>query len=143
MPPIPPRSELRTRRRVEFADTDLAGICHFARYFVFLETSEHEFLEAIGANVWLEVEGRRIGWPRVAASCEYAAPARFGDWLDIHLMVERKGRTSITYAFAITRDGQPIARGKTTAVCCELDAEGAPRPIEIPSLFAERIVEGS
>ncbi len=138
---MPPISEFHTRRRVEFADTDLAGICHFARYFVFLETAEHQFLEAIGTNVWCEVEGRRIGWPRVAASCEYLAPARFGDWLDIHLKVERIGRTSITYAFAITRLGQPIARGKTTAVCCELDPEGAPRSIEIPSVYAERIAE--
>ena len=140
-PPMPatpstlPLSEFHTRRRVEFADTDLAGICHFARYFVFLETAEHEFLEAIGANVLLNLDGHRIGWPRVAASCEYLAPARFGDWLDIHLSVEKRGRTSVTYAFAITRDGQPIARGRTTAVCCDLDAQGGPKPIEIPSVF--------
>ena len=37
----------RTRRRVEFVDTDMGGIVHFSRFFVFMETAEHEFLEAL------------------------------------------------------------------------------------------------
>ena len=32
------------RRRVEFIDTDMAGIVHFATYFRYMETAEHEFL---------------------------------------------------------------------------------------------------
>ncbi|MHC4772214.1 MAG: acyl-CoA thioesterase, partial [Planctomycetota bacterium] len=29
-------------RRVEFHDTDMAGIVHFTAYFRFMETAEHE-----------------------------------------------------------------------------------------------------
>jgi len=36
--------EYKTKRKIEFADTDLAGICHFARFFIFMETTEHQFL---------------------------------------------------------------------------------------------------
>ena len=31
------------QRRVELADTDMAGIVHFSAYFRYAETAEHEF----------------------------------------------------------------------------------------------------
>ena len=131
--------EFHSRRRIEFVDTDMVGIVHFARFFIFMETTEHQFLEALGTNVYLERGGQVIGWPRVSASCEYLSPARFGDWLDIHLKVVRKGTSSMTYGFTISRDGQALARGKTTSVCCVLNEPGGVRPIPIPEEIAERI----
>ena len=49
--------EYRTRRRIEFVDTDMAGIVHFARFFVFMEAAEHEFLRSLGLSVHLEHDG--------------------------------------------------------------------------------------
>ena len=113
--------EFRTRRRIEFADTDMGGIVHFARYFVFMETAEHEFLRELGTSVALDLpDGRHIGWPRVAVSCEYKSPARYGDVLDIHVRVLRKGARSLTYSVAFHVDGREVARGQVSAVCCEL-----------------------
>ena len=57
-------NELRTTRKIEFADTDMEGIVHFARFLVFMETAEHEFLRALGAEVHMTVEKQDIGWPR-------------------------------------------------------------------------------
>ena len=68
MTPETPLSSFTTRRRIEFADTDMGGIVHFARYLVFMETVEHEFLEKLGTCVVSEFDGKRILWPRVAAS---------------------------------------------------------------------------
>jgi acyl-CoA thioester hydrolase len=36
-------SEFHATRRIEFPDTDMAGIVHFSRFFVFMEAAEHEF----------------------------------------------------------------------------------------------------
>ena len=36
----------RTTRRVEFRDTDMAGIMHFSAFFTVLESVEHEPCEA-------------------------------------------------------------------------------------------------
>ncbi len=58
--------EFRTSRRMEFVDTDMGGIVHFSRFFVFMETAEHQFLDAVGTSVVLEIDGDQIGWPRVA-----------------------------------------------------------------------------
>jgi 4-hydroxybenzoyl-CoA thioesterase/acyl-CoA thioester hydrolase len=133
--------EFSTRRKIEFADTDMGGIVHFSRYFVFMETAEHEFLDAIGTSVDLEWEGRRVSWPRVAVSCEYRSPARFGEMLDIHLRVARKGEKSMTYDVSFRCGEREVARGRSTSVCCELEPGKKIRAIPIPGFIAERIEE--
>ena len=133
--------EFTTERRIEFADTDMGGIVHFSRYFVFMETAEHQFLEALGTSVALEIDGRSIGWPRVAVSCEYREPARFGDVLKIHVRVVRKGRTSMTYGVRFMVGDRVTAEGQMTSVCCELRPGEPVRPIPIPQFIADKIVE--
>ncbi len=133
--------EFRTRRKIEFVDTDMGGIVHFSRFLIFMETAEHEFLEAIGTRVDLELDGCKIGWPRVAVACRYKSPARFGETLDIHLRVIRKGTSSVTYGFAITADGREISTGESTAVCCEMQPGRDVRSIPIPDSVAEQIEE--
>jgi acyl-CoA thioester hydrolase len=133
--------EYRTRRRVEFSDTDAGGIAHFARFFVFMETAEHELLRALGINpgAGRGADGRLVGWPRVAASCEFLSPVRFGDELDIHLRVLRVGRTSLTFGFALSHGGTPVALGRTTTVCAVLDAPDGIQPIAIPATLRAQL----
>ena len=92
-------SEFHTTRRVAFSDTDMAGIVHFSRFFVFMEAAEHAFLRSLGTSVSTEWDGNKIGWPRLEAKCTYLSPAVFEDVLDIHLRVIRKGTKSLTYRF--------------------------------------------
>lgn len=136
---------LRTQRRIEFADTDMAGIVHFARFFVFMESAEHEFMRAIGCSVHFHHEGRDYGWPRLEARCRYKRPIRFGDEVDIIVRVQRKGRRAMTYRVTFELDGQKVAEGEISSSCCvlETDDNGATRlvPVEIPSFLAEQIEE--
>ncbi len=133
--------EFTTQRKIEVADTDTGGIVHFARFFVFMETAEHQFLDALGTSVVLEIEGQQVGWPRVAASCEYKSPARFGDLLEIHVRVRRKGVKSMTYHFRFQRKGEVLATGSMTSVCCVLEPTEKVRPIPIPEFIADKIDE--
>jgi len=131
----------KTQRKIEFADTDMGGIVHFSRFFIFMETAEHEFLDALGSSVVLKLDGQEIGWPRVAARCDYKSPARYGDVLDIHVRVVRKGRSSMRYRFRFSVDEREIATGEMTSVCCEL-APGKPVvAIPIPPSVADKIEE--
>lgn len=125
-----------TRRRVEFADTDAAGLCHFARFFVFLETAEHELLRSLGADPGVARAGRRLGWPRVEATCRYLSPAFFGDELEIGLAVARLGTRSVTYEATVHRGETLIARGRTGVVCCWMDDPRKLEPTEIPAEVA-------
>src|SRR5438045_1729651 len=121
----------RTQRRVEFADTDMAGIVHFANFFRYMETAEVEFLRSRGLSVALEWEGERLGFPRVAASCDYVKPARFEDVLDITVRIARLGTKSATYAFEFFKDGEIIARGQVSSVCCRVFEQGVIESIPI------------
>jgi YbgC/YbaW family acyl-CoA thioester hydrolase len=132
-------SEFQTKRKIEFADTDLAGIVHFARFFVFMETAEHEFLRSLGASVATEIDGNKIGWPRLSASCEYFKPLKFEDTVDIHLKVTRKSEKSVTYCFGFKRDNELIARGEMTSACCICNPGDKMVAIAIPEVIAERI----
>ncbi len=129
----------RTRRRIEFSDTDQAGVVHFARFFVFMETAEDEFLRTLGGGFTMEAGGRALGWPKVAASCDYLSPARYGDTLEIGLRVLRKTSRSLTYAFDFRAGERAIARGRTTSVCCATGKDGHFEPVRIPSSLAKRI----
>ncbi len=132
-------NEFTTQRRIEFADTDQAGIVHFARFFVFMETAEHQFLNSLGASVHTKVDGDEIGWPRLAASCEYLSPLRFEDVVDIRVYVTRKGVKSMTYSFEFSRDGTPIARGKMSSACCICNPGEQIRAVAIPQALAQKI----
>ena len=136
-----PISEFRTQRRVEFADTDMGGIVHFSRFFVFMETAEHELLRTLGTEVHMRLDGRDIGWPRVEANCQYLSPARLSDLLEIHIRVVRKGTRSMTYGFTFSCGDTIVARGRLSSVCCTMSATEGLRAIPIPEFIAARLTE--
>jgi YbgC/YbaW family acyl-CoA thioester hydrolase len=132
-----------TTRRVEFADTDMAGIVHFANFFRYMEAAEVEFLRSRGVSVAMSWEGDRLGFPRVAASCDYLAPVTFGDVMDVAVSIERLGTKSVTYGFEFTKDGQVIARGQVSSVCCRILDDHKMESMTIPASFRARIEAAS
>lgn len=131
--------EFRTRRRVEWADTDKAGIVHFARFFVFMETAEHEFWRALGLSVHTEHDGDIISWPRLTAHCEYFRPVSFEDLLDIHLQIEKQGEKSLSYRCDFHCDGAHIAQGRLKVACCLCNPGEKIRAIPIPAFIADTL----
>ena len=133
-------SHYTTTRRVEFRDTDTAGIMHFSAYFTYMEQAEHEFLRHLGLSVHLRDDEGVISWPRASAKCDYLGAARFEDVFQIHVSVARLGEKSVTFRFRFTRDDTQLALGSITAVCCRLDPAGEPpRSIPIPTAIAQKL----
>ena len=129
----------RTSKRVEFGDTDMAGIVHFSQFFRYMEAAECDFLRARGLSVKLDWEGQTLGFPRVSAACDYVSPARFEDVLDIAVAIERIGAKSVSYGFEFTLGNIVIARGKVTSVCCRVSPEHRIESIPIPASFRARL----
>lgn len=121
-----------TTRRVEFAETDMAGIMHFSNFFRYMESAEVEFLCSLGLSVSMRREGQRVGFPRVSASCDYLRPATFLDQLEVSVRVHNLGRKSVTYQFEFRKAGELIARGQVCTVCCRVVGEHQLESIEIP-----------
>ena len=128
-----------TTRRVEFADTDAAGIAHFASFYRWMESAEHESLRAIGLSVMPPAgSSPRLTWPRVATECQYTAAARFEDDLTIVTSVEHLGDSSVRYRFDIRHGDDDIAVGRITAVCCDLSS-GQLKKVSMPDAVRERL----
>ena len=129
-----------TRRRVEFRDTDAAGIVHFSAFFYWMESAEHELLRAAGVEVFhRQPDGTESSWPRVSASCDYRSAVRFGDEIDIAVQVAL-GRSSVTYRFVFEHAGRLVAEGRVVAVRCLLGPGGTLEPAPIPEAIAMRLV---
>jgi 4-hydroxybenzoyl-CoA thioesterase/acyl-CoA thioester hydrolase len=136
---------LATRRRVEFRDTDAAGIVHFSAFFFWMESAEHELLRAAGVHVVDRLPSDDTGesvtasWPRVSAACDYKAAIRFGDEVDIRVGIEDIGHSSITFSFRFEHEGIWVAQGRIVAVRCLMRPGRKPEPVAIPADIRGRL----
>lgn len=129
-------SQFTTTRRVQFSETDMAGIVHFANFYRWMEEAEHDFFRSKGLTIVASSgPGEVIGWPRVSASCSFEAPARYAQLIDVHLVLERIGVKSLTYGFEFRCEGRLLARGRMKTACCRCTADGKLTSLEIPSEY--------
>lgn len=130
-------------RRVEFADTDMAGIMHFSSIFRFMESAEHAFLRSLGHSVILSDLDLVMGFPRVRAEADFRRPFRFEDEIEIELRVREKREKSLTYGFALRKAGDSSrevrAVGLMTVVCVCKGEDGEMAAAELPLVLAEKI----
>jgi YbgC/YbaW family acyl-CoA thioester hydrolase len=136
--------EHTSTRRVEFSETDMAGLVHFSNFFKYMETAERDFFEAAGVDLINTEPGELVGWPRARAECKFTAPLRFGDTIDIHLAVKAVKDRSIDYQFRIFRKNADGSRTQTakahlTTILTKLVENGELQSVEIPESVRARI----
>jgi acyl-CoA thioester hydrolase len=122
------------RRRVQFAETDLAGIVHFSWYFKYMEEAEHALFRAAG----LSIAHDGLHWPRVNARCEYKQPLRFEDEIEVNVRAGF-GRRRMQYEFEIARSGSVVATGVIASVCARVNPSGILQTIDVPAEVVERL----
>ena len=131
-----------TQRRVQFSETDMAGIVHFANFYRWMEETEHEYLRTLGLSiVQRQPDGQVIGWPRVSTSCSYNAPARYEDVIECRLDVERVGVRSVTYLIEFWLGETRLATGRVKAACCLCEPNGKLTSVDLPEKFRSLIRE--
>jgi acyl-CoA thioester hydrolase len=129
----------RTTRLVEFHDTDMAGIMHFASFFHYMESAEHELLRSLGLSVHTTVDGEMLSFPRVATSCDFKSPARCEDILEIAIQISRLGSKSITYDFDFRIGNRQVSTGQITCVCCRVVPGEPLESVPIPADVVEKL----
>jgi YbgC/YbaW family acyl-CoA thioester hydrolase len=136
-------SRFTLERRIEFSDTDMAGIVHFANFFRFMESAEHAFFRSLGFQLHEQADGRVRGFARVHADCDYLRPLHYPDLVRIELAVREKTDSALAYAFAFFdgRNGEePAARGSLKVVhVSRAMGEGRLRAAPMPKEVFERI----
>ncbi len=135
--------EFKITRRVEFSETDMAGIVHYANFFRYMEFAEHNFFRSLGFSVVTRNVDPPIGWPRIHATCEFKQPLHFEDEIEIHMLVSEKKSKSLGYIFRFRKlNASPpveVARGNITVVCVKHKPDGKMVATDIPKEIAERI----
>ena len=125
------------RRRVQFYETDLAGIVHFSWYPRYMEEAEHAMWRDAGLSI--KPAGMDLGFARVSVSVEFHTPMFFEQEFDVHVRIESISQRSIKYACTITRDGVKIATGTMAAVCVR-NRPGEPfQAVSIPAEIVARL----
>jgi acyl-CoA thioester hydrolase len=130
-------ADYRYSRRVQFHETDLAGIVHFSWYFKYMEEAEHALWRHVGLSI--SPPRPEFGFPRVNATCDFKAPLKFEDEFEVHVRVEAIGRRSIRYACILQRGSQVMATGSMTSACVTRDEHGEVRSTEVPEAIASRL----
>ena len=135
--------EAKAIRRVEFSETDMAGIVHYSNFFRYMEAAEHGFFRSLGLSVVTDQTDPPIGWPRVHAECDYLQPLRFEDEIEIHILVSEKKSKSLSYVFRFRKLNASlpveVARGSLTVVCVTHDKDGRMKAAPIPKAVADKI----
>ena len=135
--------EFKLQRRVEFSETDAAGIVHFSNFFRYMESAEHAFFRSLGYSVMMRHFDPPLGFPRVHVECDFKSPLRFEDLVEIHLLVREKKSKVLSYLFKFYNlSVQPpveVARGICTVVCVSHTPEGKLTSTRIPHEIADRI----
>ena len=131
-------TEFRLRRRVQFYETDVAGIVHFSWFFRYMEEAEHALWREAGLSI--HPPDSPIGWPRVVAACEFHRPLKFEQEFDVTIRVTEISKRTISYACEMTQDGQRIATGTLKIACVAKLPDGSMKSTEIPEDIARRFV---
>lgn len=137
-------ARFRTTRRVEFSDTDAAGIMHFSAFFRFMEQAEHDLLRSVGLSVVMNDEvtqagGGKLSWPRVHAHCDFRAPAHYEDVVDIDVTITRLGEKSASFEFRFLLHDKELATGEITSVCCRMTPGRPPQGVVIPEWYRVKL----
>jgi len=127
-------SEYRLRRRVNFYETDAAGIVHFSAFFRYMEEAEHALWREAGLSI--HPSGGDIGFPRVATSFEFHRPLRFEQEFDVSMRIVAMTRKTIRYACLVTHGETKIATGSLTIACVRRRPNEPMTAIEIPPEIA-------
>jgi acyl-CoA thioester hydrolase len=131
-----PLSEYRLRRRVQFYETDVAGIVHFSWFYRYMEEAEHAMWREAGLSI--HPPDSDLGWPRVSASFDFHRALRFEDEFDVVLRIAELSPKRIRYDCVLLKDEIKLATGTMTIACVRKRPDQKMESTEIPAEIASR-----
>lgn len=127
------------RRRVRWGEGDPACIVYTVRFLDFvMEAIEEWFREVLGVD-WYELNlDLGMGSPVVHLELDFSAPVKPGDVLEIPVLVQRLGGSSITFELRARLAGDAAERFRALMVHSLVDNERM-KAIPYPPDFRARI----
>jgi 4-hydroxybenzoyl-CoA thioesterase len=110
-------------QKVLFRHCDPAGIVFYPRYFEMLNDCVETFFDHIGYP--FETMHPSLGVPTAEIEAAFKAPSRHGDHLEITLVVDRLGSSSLGLSFLSVCETELRFTAKSTIVY--VNADGKPQ----------------
>jgi 4-hydroxybenzoyl-CoA thioesterase len=131
-PFTPPKAAFTRSVPIRFSHCDPAGIVYFPHYFnMFNGLIEDWYTEELGYDHADIIMGSQFGFPFVHIECDFKVPSRMGDVIDLTLLVERVGRTSLGIAIVCHRDGVERLRARMVTAMMSITTR-KPEPLPQP-----------
>lgn len=126
----PPPGAFTRSVPIRFAHCDAAGIVYFPHYFdMFNGLIEDWYREELRHDYAELVMQGRYGFPFVHIECDFKIPSRMGETIDLTLLVERIGRSSLGIAIVCHRDGLERLRARMVTAMMSLETR---KPVPMP-----------
>jgi acyl-CoA thioesterase FadM len=129
---LPDPARVVLRRRIEWMDTDAAGIYHWTTVFRLAEAAEAAMHTALG------IADFTFGaTPRVSVAATFSRSLRFNEPVEVELAVVALGRTSVEYALRIEAGAGTAAQGTVKSVLVDRESgRAAPWPDDVRERLA-------
>ena len=133
----------RQQVKVRFSDTDPAGVMYFPRFLdTFHGVFEDWFDDELKMPYRWMLEDTRVGFPTVSVDVDYRAPFRFGDTMEVELIVTEIGARSFscTYNARLHGDERVRVRAGMKVATVDLDLfKGIPIPTKLEQALRLRL----
>ena len=133
----PPADAFTRSVTIRFSHCDAAGIVYFPHYFdMFNGVIEDWYKAELNHDYATLVMGSRFGFPFVHIECDFKVPSMMGEVIDLTLLVERIGRSSLSIAIICHRDGLLRLRARMVTVVMSLETR---KPVPMPQSLRDAI----
>jgi 4-hydroxybenzoyl-CoA thioesterase len=127
----------KTSILVRFCDLDPAGIAYYPNLVNFLHVAFEDFFAGHVGRPYPDVFREGIGFPTVKVEMEYLSPVHYGDRVEVSVMVEKVGRSSVAFRYEGAVAGKPVFRARNTAVVVDMRTF---KPMPVPDHLRERFL---
>ena len=122
---------------IRFSHCDPAGYVFFPRFFEMLQAvCEDWFTEQLGQNFSQMIIQHKIGQPTAYTECQFIKPCLLGENLDLAIILDRFGTSSLHLRFIGSVDGEIRLVARSVQVVISLK-DG--RPVPIPDGLRQRL----
>lgn len=126
--------------RVRYYEADAQGILFNATYLAFFDTCIAEYFRDLPFD-WMGERARvNTDFHVVRALVEYAAAIRYDEEIEIGTRIEKLGRSSITFKFAVFGKGEDNVRSTGEIVWVNAD-QAAHKSAPLPEVLRERVMK--
>ena len=131
----------RAQLEVQFGDIDQARIVYYPRFIHYFHVAMEQFFrDIVGIDYPQVMNEYRLGHPTVHLEVDFKIPLRYGDFVEIEVLIEAIGRTSVVWDYKVFTRGSDAVHATGRVATVNIDLDGFSKR-EIPDWLRAKLAE--